>query len=65
MQEVEAICNRVIIINKGVIVANNDSQTIKSHESKGTISVNFETFQITRSIPMVDELVQVSATNGS
>lgn len=66
MQEVEAICNRVIIINKGVIVANNDSQTIKkSHESKGTISVEFlETCsqELLAHIPMVDELVQVSAT---
>lgn len=67
MQEVEAICNRVIIINNGSIVANNDSQSIKqSHNITATISVEFLqacTKEFLTDIPMVDELVQVSDTH--
>lgn len=35
MQEVEALCDRVIIINKGQIVADDDTQTLKSRFVKG------------------------------
>ncbi|MFW5852321.1 MAG: ATP-binding cassette domain-containing protein, partial [Bacteroidota bacterium] len=43
MQEVEAICNRVIIVNNGVIVANNDSKSIKSgiSQKQATVLVEF------------------------
>jgi ABC-2 type transport system ATP-binding protein len=34
MQEVEAICHRVIIINKGIIVANDTSEDIYGHTSE-------------------------------
>lgn len=66
MQEVEAICNRVIIINNGSIVANNDSHTIKhSQGNKATISVEFLqacTKEMLTGIEMIDELAQVSPT---
>lgn len=39
MQEVQAICNRVIIINKGKIVANDSVEGIQS-KSKGTTLIN-------------------------
>lgn len=35
MQEVEALCDRVIIINKGQIVANDDTQNLKTRFKQG------------------------------
>lgn len=45
MQEVEAICDRVIIIDKGKIIANDSSKNIieKSNNNKFTIVVEFNT----------------------
>lgn len=43
MQEVEAICNRVIIINKGKIAANDDVSHIKSSDKNYIIKVEFST----------------------
>ncbi len=45
LQEVEAICDRVLIINKGKIVADDKAGTIKQETSKGleTIFVEFDT----------------------
>ncbi len=42
MQEVEAICDRVIIIKKGVIVADNKLQQIFSSENDQVIEVEFD-----------------------
>ncbi len=42
MQEVEAICDRVIIINKGKIVANNNQQYLDSRPEVQTIYIEFE-----------------------
>lgn len=45
MQEVEAMCNRVIIVNKGQIVANDTTQTLQNtqiEESKYYITVEFD-----------------------
>jgi ABC-2 type transport system ATP-binding protein len=42
MQEVEAICDRVIIINKGKIVANNNQQALDSRPEVQTIYIEFE-----------------------
>jgi ABC-2 type transport system ATP-binding protein len=41
MQEVEAICDRVIIINKGVIVANDSLEKIKAGETP-TLKITFK-----------------------
>lgn len=41
LQEVQAICNRVIIINKGKLVADNTIQNLQKHKSK-SISVTFK-----------------------
>jgi ABC-2 type transport system ATP-binding protein len=43
MQEVEAICDRVIIINQGQIVANDKTQHLQKSAIVQTISVEFDT----------------------
>lgn len=43
MQEVEAICNRAIIINKGVIVADDDTANLSKYKAdKEVITVEFD-----------------------
>jgi len=42
MQEVEAICNKVIIINKGVIVANDETKNLQRNVTKQIITVEFD-----------------------
>ena len=42
MQEVEAICDRIIIINKGELVANKSAQELKETTIKQTVYVEFE-----------------------
>jgi ABC-2 type transport system ATP-binding protein len=61
MQEVEAICNRVIIIDKGVIVADEKKKDIykKIHQSKQVILVEFESDTdeaLVKAIPLVDSV---------
>jgi ABC-2 type transport system ATP-binding protein len=41
MQEVEAICNRVVIINKGAIVANEPIELLKLQTTKQIVNVEF------------------------
>ncbi len=42
MQEVEAVCDRVIIINKGEIVANDTTHTLQQNTTKQLITVEFD-----------------------
>jgi ABC-2 type transport system ATP-binding protein len=61
MQEVEAICNRVIIIDKGVIVADEEKRDIysKIHQSKQVILVEFasDIDEVSlKTIPLVDSV---------
>lgn len=42
MQEVEAICNNVIIINKGIIVANDKAENLSIYSAKGIKSIFVE-----------------------
>jgi len=42
MQEVEAVCDRVIIINQGQIVANDTTQTLQQNTTKQLITVEFD-----------------------
>jgi ABC-2 type transport system ATP-binding protein len=42
MQEVEAVCDRVIIINKGEIVANDTTQTLQQNTTRQIITVEFD-----------------------
>lgn len=41
MQEVEAICNRIIIINNGTIVANEAAGTMMKRQEKKVVSIEF------------------------
>jgi ABC-2 type transport system ATP-binding protein len=41
MQEVEAVCNRVIIINKGKIVANNSLENLKKENNNNALETVF------------------------
>lgn len=65
MQEVEAICDRIIIINKGKIVADDKVANIsrKIEDNRQTIVVEFNKEieeEILRSLPMVTELKKVA-----
>jgi ABC-2 type transport system ATP-binding protein len=42
MQEVEAICDRVIIINRGKIVADDKAENLQLNSSKQTVYVEFD-----------------------
>ena len=42
MQEVEAICDKIVIINKGSIVANDDTETIQNINNKNTDTLIIE-----------------------
>jgi len=66
MQEVEAICNRVIIINNGKIVANDNSQTIKSTASgqQATVLVEFmqeSNEELLMQIPNIESVKSVNS----
>ena len=59
MQEVEAICNKVIIINKGEIVANDDTKHLQSNSTRQVITVEFDKEinpQILKQIPHVESV---------
>jgi ABC-2 type transport system ATP-binding protein len=42
MQEVEAICDRVIIINRGVLVADDNVSTLRKQSSSNVVRVSFK-----------------------
>lgn len=59
MQEVEAICDRVVIINKGKIVADDALQNLKTNAtSKSTYLVTFES---PIDIELIKEIVEVES----
>lgn len=63
MQEVEAICDRVIIINKGEIVANDQASNLMRHQNKQLIRVEFEkpvASNMLKSIQGVQEVSKIS-----
>ena len=63
MQEVEAICERAIIINKGVVVADDKIENLKQENaSSNVVIVEFESEvseNLLRSIPMVSKVQRV------
>ncbi|MDI1355893.1 MAG: gliding motility-associated ABC transporter ATP-binding subunit GldA [bacterium] len=57
MQEVEAICDKVIIINKGVIVANDDTKNLRRNSTRQIITVEFDKVvseELLKTIPEID-----------
>lgn len=68
MQEVEAICDRVIIIDKGIIVADDEKKNIYSRikQPKQVISVEFDREvdeKILRELPFVDSVKKVAGNS--
>lgn len=64
MQEVQALCDRVIVINKGVIVADDKLSNLMDKNRPSVIEVEFET-EVTveklKTIPGVTEVLQTGA----
>lgn len=61
MQEVEAICDRVIIINKGQIVADDTAQTLQSGLNQQTVYVEFEGNVEKKQLQKIDSVSKVEA----
>jgi len=65
MQEVEAICSRVIIINKGEIVANDLASNLTSYQSKQVVRVEFGSSvaaNVLRDINGINDVKMISDT---
>jgi ABC-2 type transport system ATP-binding protein len=63
MQEVEAMCDRVIIINRGKIVADDKIEKLQQSFSKEyLISVQFKNSPTIESIKAIDKSIKVTAT---
>jgi ABC-2 type transport system ATP-binding protein len=65
MQEVEAICHRTIIINKGKIVANDSTQDIYQHSTSAQFTVMVELNKVAKEsslyqIPDVEKVLKVT-----
>lgn len=66
MQEVEAVCDRVIIINNGAIVANDTTQTLQQSTTKQVITVEFDKAvnkQDLKNLAGVEEVILISNNN--
>jgi ABC-2 type transport system ATP-binding protein len=67
MQEVEAVCNRVIIINKGVLVADGSIEQLKAGQigQKQTVLVEFDKMpelEVLRQIKGISKIEQINST---
>ncbi|MEI6816044.1 MAG: gliding motility-associated ABC transporter ATP-binding subunit GldA [Bacteroidota bacterium] len=66
MQEVTAICNRVIIINRGKLVADDPIESLKSHVvNKNIISVEFDNPTSKISLKKVQGVLDVDQLNST
>ncbi len=66
MQEVTAICNRVIIINRGKLVADDPIESLKSHVvNKNIISVEFDNPTSKISLKKVQGVLNVDQLNST
>lgn len=57
MQEVEAVCKRVIIINKGEIVANDETSNLRKNSTRQIVTVEFDneiSIEKLKTIPKID-----------
>jgi len=62
MQEVEAICDKVIIINQGIIVANDETKNLQKNNIKQIITVEFDksiSIQLLQSIPNINQSIHI------
>ncbi len=67
MQEVEAICDRVIIINKGRVVADKDAKSIVSlsKEQGQILEVEFSDELLTADLKGIEGVIEVSHVHGN
>jgi ABC-2 type transport system ATP-binding protein len=66
MQEVEAVCDRVIIINKGKIVANDGTQHLQeSSQQKSVLRVEFDKETSKNSIKNIEGVIEVKLLTGN
>lgn len=63
MQEVEAICDRVIIINKGKIVEDKNLKTLVNEQIKQIISVEFDSAITKADLENFEHLVEIQFIN--
>ena len=64
MQEVEALCDRVVIINKGVVVANDRIENIMhNEENRNVLVVEFETIVRKEFLSKISNLKQARSVN--
>ncbi|HVA97866.1 MAG TPA: gliding motility-associated ABC transporter ATP-binding subunit GldA [Bacteroidia bacterium] len=66
MQEVEAVCDRVIIINKGKIVADKPTEQLqKTPESEQIITVEFDNKPAENSLQNIENVTNVTHLSGN
>lgn len=66
MQEVEAVCDRVIIINKGKIVANDDTLHLQQTSSqKQVLRVEFDKATTANSLKNIEGVIEVKQFEGN
>ena len=66
MQEVEAVCDRVIIINKGKIVANDDTAHLQQTSSqKQVLRVEFDKATSESSLKNIEGVIEVKPFEGN
>ncbi len=66
LQEVEAICDRVIIINKGSLVADDILSNLRKASSSNTVKVKFKDpvqLQLLESLPAASSVIQADLNN--
>ena len=64
MQEVEAICDRVIIINKGEIVANDETKNLQKNTTKQIITVEFDKEVSEKLLRKINNIEEVKSLSG-
>lgn len=65
MQEVEAMCDRVIIINKGEIVANDETKNLQQRTSAQIITVEFDSNVSEETLKKIDKVENVKNISGN
>ncbi|MDR0969644.1 MAG: gliding motility-associated ABC transporter ATP-binding subunit GldA [Lentimicrobiaceae bacterium] len=65
MQEVEALCDRVIIINKGIVVADDKTENLKKARSENVLIVEFDTQINHRQLQKILKLKEVRLVEGN
>ncbi len=63
LQEVQAICDRVIIINKGELVADNSVEQLKQNVKSNRIAVNFSTRIDKENLEALPAAIEVAAVS--